>query len=102
MSATIHVVPVERIGSRKMLAFVEYDDPSKSGLHEVVLPVYPDSPGGRELRALRLRLGLGLRKCASLLGITAVELSGLERGSHIPASGWDAVFGHPALQTEGC
>lgn len=85
------VTPVAPIGARKAMAFVEHVDESLSGLHEVELPIYPDSPHGRKLRELRIRHGVGLRYCSELLGLTAVEVSGLERGSHTTDE-WDEVF----------
>ncbi len=47
---------------------------------EIGLPAYPDSPQGRELRDLRVRLGLSLRQACAALGLSAVDCSLLERG----------------------
>lgn len=53
-------------------------------LEDVRTPVYPVSARAGALRVLRRTKGLGLRDAASLLGIRAVELSGLERGRLVP------------------
>ena len=47
------------------------------------VPVYPDSPRGAKLRAIRLNARLGLNDAAERLGVTAVELSAVERGAAI-------------------
>jgi len=46
------------------------------------LPCYAPSPPGLVLRELRCALRLSLGEAARRLGLTVVELSGLERGSH--------------------
>jgi transcriptional regulator with XRE-family HTH domain len=45
------------------------------------LPCYPVSPAGLVLRELRTATGTNLRDGAVMLGISVVDLSGLERGS---------------------
>ena len=45
------------------------------------LPLYPISPVGGVLRVLRSSLGLNLREGAEILGISVIDMSGLERGS---------------------
>lgn len=71
---------VEAVGSRKSTAFVDYADRSKSGVEQVEVPVYPSSPDGERLRAVRIERELGLRETAEGLGIRPSELSGLEMG----------------------
>lgn len=75
------IIDVEPAGRKKGMAFVECADRSQSGLREVEYPVYPDSSLGRALRVTRQANGIGLRKAADILGITAMQLSGLEGGS---------------------
>jgi hypothetical protein len=47
---------------------------------EIEMDKYPESPTGDLMRDLRVTLGIGLRDAARLLGLQAVELSGLEMG----------------------
>ena len=46
----------------------------------VTYPVYPPSPRGFALRRQRIAAGLGLRVCATSLGISAYDLSKLQTG----------------------
>ena len=96
----VRVSAVPPVGTKRTMAFVEHQDESLSGLHEVELPVYPDSPMGRELRGARLRAGIGLRHCAELLGLSLVEMSGLERGSYT-VDDWDDVLARVQARREG-
>lgn len=54
------------------------------GLEDVRTPVYEKGSNAAALRLLRTHAKLGLRDAASALGISAVELSGLERGRLVP------------------
>lgn len=74
--AITRVAPIgEQVGEALVCGF------DGCGLEEVAVPVYPPSPMGRKLRDLRLALGLNLRAAAARLGISASDLSALERGS---------------------
>lgn len=73
------LTPVAPIGKRIMATF--------HGRYEV--DDYPPSPRGRAVRDLRVELGLGLRDTAMALGLTAVQLSDLERGR--ATTDWDEV-----------
>jgi hypothetical protein len=53
-------------------------------LEDVRSPVYRVSARAGALRTLRQGARLGLRDAASELGVSAVELSGLERGRLVP------------------
>lgn len=53
-------------------------------LEDVRVPCYSRCPEARDLYDLRRDRGIGLRDAASKIGIRAVELSGLERGSLVP------------------
>lgn len=88
--------PVVPIGIRQTLAFVDYTPEARArgmrnGLQPIGVPEYPPHPRGRALRDLRVDLGLGLRQATAMLGLTAVELSALERGASTlePAAEWD-------------
>lgn len=48
----------------------------------VSLPTWPHSPHGEELRNLRRACSVGLREAAKRAGLTAEQLSGLERGRY--------------------
>ena len=63
-------------------------------LEDVRTPVYPSSTRAGALRTLRKVARLGLRDAASMLGVRAVELSGLERGRLVPEdeSEWLKMF----------
>jgi hypothetical protein len=67
------------IGTQQTLAFV-----CPGGLRPVDLPVYPPSPRGEALRALRVDLRIGLREAATAMGLSAVELGEIERGVSVP------------------
>jgi len=54
------------------------------GLEDIRSPVYRVSARAGALRTLRQGAGLGLRDAASEMGVSAVELSGLERGRLLP------------------
>jgi hypothetical protein len=72
------VEPVHPIGLRKTVAFVTRAD--SCALEDVAVPVYPKNPHAEELRRRRIALGFSLGDGASVLGITAAEMSGLEHG----------------------
>src|SRR3989304_3055005 len=48
--------------------------------------VYPENPQ-RRIKGIRKDVGIGLRDAAKLMGITAVQLSSLERGEIVYADG---------------
>lgn len=73
------LTPVTPIGKRTMVTF--------HGDYEV--DAFPPSPRGRALRDLRVELGQGLRETARALGLSAVQLSDLERGR--ATTDWDEI-----------
>ncbi len=77
----LYVVPVAAIGTRTTGAFVNRGEDRPGGYEQIVLHVYPPSPDGERMRALRVDLDLGLREASNALGIKPVDLSALERGS---------------------
>ena len=54
------------------------------GLEDVRTPIYNVSAPAGALRTARRVAGLGLRDAASMIGVRAVELGGLERGRLVP------------------
>lgn len=63
-------------------------------LEEILTPIYTIGSCARILTMQRKHLGLGLREAALRLQISAVELSGLERGHLVPERGsdWDTLL----------
>lgn len=84
------VFSVLPIGRRSSVAFVHRT--GGCALEPVELNVYPDSPEGKASRRQRVELGLTIRDVAKAFGVSAVEVSGVERGSHRPES-WEAWVG---------
>lgn len=84
------VEAVAAIGKRTGPAFVSRRDGSCS-YEDVTTPVYPESPRGELFRAHRVALGVSLRQAADALGLSAVEVSGLEHGRYVftDAGEWD-------------
>lgn len=82
----VEVLPTE---SHQTIAFVCTSD-GGCGLQPIELKVYPEPEFN--LREYRRERGLVLRDCATLLGLRASEVSGLERGSLRPADGWASVL----------
>jgi hypothetical protein len=80
----VRLTPVPPTCLRETHGFVTRGD--GCGTERVTIPEYPPSPGGEALRTLRVKLGLSLRDAARALGVTAVEMSGVERGSYRPES----------------
>jgi DNA-binding XRE family transcriptional regulator len=81
--------PVEPIGTRTAYAHVNRGDkPHYWG--PVEFPDFPPSPEGDALRELRMRLRVTLREAAQYLGLSAVDVSALERGAATAA--WPEVF----------
>lgn len=72
----------EPIGYERGAAFVTRS--RGCGLEDVRTPVYNVSAPAGALRTARKVAGLGLRDAASVIGIRAVELGGLERGRLVP------------------
>jgi len=78
---------VEPIGMRRTQAFVNRghaDDGTPIGhsFEEIDMPMYPDDArlAGRELREIRVALGLSLRDAARAIGISVAQVSDIERG----------------------
>ena len=82
------IVKVNPIGEHNGTAIVG------GHLREVPLPTYPPSPDGKRLREKRIAVGLSLREAAIVLGLSAVDLSMLERGAArlSTAKEWEDVF----------
>lgn len=57
----------------------------------LTLPDYPPSPEAAALRQARVDAGISLREMARRLGISAVDLSAVERGSKVPED-WGALW----------
>ncbi|SRR5258706_14950829 len=57
-------------------------------------PVYRRDPRGAALRVLRVELKVSFLMGADWLGISVVEMSGLERGSHtfVDDADWECAF----------
>lgn len=72
------LVHVEPVGRQKTFAFV-----NPGGFEEVEMPVYPEATcaDGDRLRTVRVALRIGLREASQRLGLSAVELSAVERGA---------------------
>ncbi len=89
--------PVPSLGKRETHAFVDWHDKTtgemRGDFRPVSVDVYPTSPCGEALRHLRVLAGLGLRETAAMLGLSAVDLSALERGSAtLTDAEWVDVF----------
>lgn len=71
------LAPVEPIGMQRTFAFV-----NPGGLEEIEMPVYPEATriAGERLRGARVSMRIGLREASQRLGLSAVELCGVERG----------------------
>lgn len=87
MSAPLKIEPVDPIGTRRTLAFLNrgHADDGSSINHtceEVEMAVYPDDAviAGRETREIRVMLGWNLGETSRRLGISVVQLCDLERG----------------------
>lgn len=78
------------VGKRTTEAFVHRT--GGCALETVEIDVFPDSPQGKSARKLRVDLGLTIRDVAKAFGVSAVEVSGVELGSHRPES-WEAWIG---------
>jgi hypothetical protein len=84
------VEAVASTGKRTGPAFVSRADGSCS-YEDLTVPTYPPSPRGELFRAHRVALGVSLRQAADALGLSAVEVSGLEFGRYVfaDAADWD-------------
>ena len=76
---TFRTIDVTPIGTRRSPAFVKY--PDGCSFEDQILPTYPASFLGLALRAARAATATTLIRTARLLGISVVEVSGLEMGS---------------------
>ena len=77
-------VPVAPIGTAPHTALIN------GRCDTIEFSVYPPTPRGAALRALRVSLSVGLRRAARALGMSELELSGLERGCDtIAETEWD-------------
>lgn len=90
------LIDVDPIGEETGPAFV--DGPGIHELRMVTRAVYPDS-GGRAFRAARVDASISLREMARRLGLSAVELSSVERGSARPED-WDAFWRASGVQRQ--
>ena len=94
---TVKPLPVEPIRTEKTLGFA-----CPGGLREVEHAVYPKHPRGKALRALRTACDITMRDAASLAGVTAEQLSGLEWGRYVLASDneWCELYAMLATEYE--
>lgn len=60
------------------------------GFRMLQMPEYPPHPEGEMLRDLRVSFQIGLREAADAMGVSATDLSALERGSKAAedTAGW--------------
>lgn len=88
VTPSLNLIPVQPVGSHESLAFVN-PPPPDGGLQRVTVRDYPASPCGEALLHTRLGFDLGLRSAASVLGLSAVDLSALEHGrATLSADDW--------------
>ena len=82
------VVKVEPVGERESFAFVMR---KTCAMEQIVVPVYPASPLGDDMRTVRVMLGLGIREVARALGLDPEQYSGIEWGRYtfVAATDWD-------------
>lgn len=89
MSANLGITPVEPIGKRKAMAFVnrghaEDGAPLNHSIDEIELDVYPEEAviAGKALRAARVNgpVYIGPREAADRLGISITQLAAVEGG----------------------
>lgn len=78
-AAKLHLRAVTPIGQKQGYGFA--CGPNGGGLALLTTDEYPPHPTGQLVRDLRVTLGIALRDASKALGLTAVELSSLERGS---------------------
>lgn len=87
-------VPVQPVGRCSAPTFVDYAD-GTGALCNVERPVYPPSAQGYAMRVLR-HAGprhVSIAEAAGLLGMAAVQVSGLERGLYtLPEPEWALLF----------
>lgn len=83
------ITPVDAIGRETVCGFGRKSD--GTSFYEWEVDVFPTSPNGKKLRELRKDRDIGLRDAAKALGISATELSSLERGSATCAE-WEELF----------
>lgn len=100
---TIAVTPIHH---RRSMAFVSRRDDGapdglRCGIEPIDQPVYPPSPEGEKLRKERQRAGLGLGEGARALGLSAMEMSQLERGSRRFELAYDWIRAREVLTREG-
>lgn len=94
----IEVIPVAPIGKREVIGFITGSE--GCGPSMTAINAYPEAPRAKELRDRRLGADLTLREWADVLGVSVVEASGLERGSHT-VNDWDALFAILDGESEG-
>lgn len=92
------LIDVDPIGEETGPAFV--DGPGGHELRMVTRKVYPDG-GGRAFRNSRVAAGRSLRETAKILGLDAVDLSAVERGSKRPED-WPAFWRASGVPGPGC
>ena len=88
----IRLLPVAPNGFGKAYGFA-CGPAAPSGIVEFTVNDYPQTAEAKAFGDLRDREPvLGFRATARLLGIKPSEVSSLQRGSAVPADGWDAVW----------
>jgi hypothetical protein len=80
VSAPFEVREVTPTGERTSGCFVDYAD-GTGEFKDMTFKSYPDSPRGRSLFIVRHTAGIYLGTAGKLLGLGAVDISGLERGA---------------------
>ncbi len=83
------ITPVDAIGRETARGFGRRSDGTP--IYEWEIDIFPPSPNGKKLRDLRKELDIGLREAAKALGISATELSSLERGG-ATCGEWEELF----------
>ena len=73
-----NLAEVEPVGMQRTWAFL-----NPGGLEPVEMPSYPEATraAGERLRTVRVGLRMGLREASNILGLSAVEVSCVERGA---------------------
>jgi hypothetical protein len=92
MTPPLALLRVEPTSHRDVLAFRDYTD-GTGDFGEVRIPVYPASPRGAELRAMRQAMDMRAGELGRILGIGPVEVLYLEQGNYtLSDEDWARVF----------
>lgn len=92
MTPPLVLLRVEPTSHRDVLSFRDYTDWT-GDFGEVRVPVYPASPRGAELRAMRHALDMRAGELGRILEISAVDVLYLEQGNTtLSDEDWARVF----------